>query len=118
MTIAISAREPCEFSPVDRRGVRAPFFLLFGDDGHFREAISNPFARGVADAPRGVAELLAAEGVDLLMAGHCGQGLHEALEAKSIAFVAARGAADTLMKQRAGGLAATGEDAPSAGAGP
>ncbi|MGD8999798.1 MAG: NifB/NifX family molybdenum-iron cluster-binding protein [Granulosicoccaceae bacterium] len=84
MKIAIAAMTPDLDARIAKHSARAPYYLLFDEQGEMLEVVSNPFAdddRGIA--PR-VARLLADKGATLLVAGEFGPRFVSELEERGI----------------------------------
>lgn len=79
------------------------FYLIFDEEGHFLEVISNPFSRGGGGAGFGVAKMLADKGVDIVVSGHFGQNLEGALRERGLKYYemtgTVRGALARLLGQ-------------------
>lgn len=84
MIIAVATQSKQTDSEVFTQGGRAPYFLLFADDGSLIEAIKNPFAVGGGGAGFGVAKMLADRNVDIVVAGKMGENMIGALEARGM----------------------------------
>ena len=85
MRIAISSTGKDENSPISEASGRAPYYLIF-EDGKLVKTIKNPFRMGGGGAGFGVAEMLADEGVDLVISGRIGPNMKGALESKGIEY--------------------------------
>ncbi len=72
--------ETSEVSPV---GGRAPYFLIY-ENGKLIETVKNPFAIGGGGAGFAVAKMLKNKGVGVIVAGHFGEKMVDALEEKGI----------------------------------
>ncbi len=85
MKIAISSVGKDENSKVSMAGGRAPYYLIF-EDRKLVKVMSNPFRVGGGGAGFSVAEMLADEGVDMVVSGKFGGNMKGALEAKGIKY--------------------------------
>jgi len=85
MKIAISSTGKDENSKVSMISGRAPYYLIF-EDKKLLKVISNPFRIGGGGAGFGVAEMLADEGVNLVISGRFGENMKTALESKGIKY--------------------------------
>lgn len=85
MKIAISSVGEDENSKVSEVSGRAPYYLIF-EDGKLVKKMKNPFRIGGGGAGFGIAEMLADEGVDMVISGNIGRNMKEALEAKGIKY--------------------------------
>ena len=83
MKIAISSEGKDESSQVSKVSGRAPFYLIF-EDKKLVKVISNPFRMGGGGAGISVAQMLANEGVDLVISGSFGPNIVEWLNSKNI----------------------------------
>jgi len=84
MKIAIASTGESEDSEVSPVSGRAPYYLIF-DDGKLVKTIKNPFRIG-GGAGFGVAQMLADEGVDLVISGSFGGNMRSTLESKNIKY--------------------------------
>ena len=85
MKVAVSSVGKDENSMISDLSGRAPYYLLF-EDKKLVKAVSNPFRIGGGGAGFGVAEMLADEGVELVISGKFGQNIIGALESKGIKY--------------------------------
>ncbi|MCD6478059.1 MAG: NifB/NifX family molybdenum-iron cluster-binding protein [Candidatus Aenigmarchaeota archaeon] len=85
MRVAVSSVGKDENSQISMAGGRAPYYLIF-EDGKLVKVISNPFRIGGGGAGFGVAEMLADEGVDVVISGKFGGNMKGALESKGIKY--------------------------------
>lgn len=83
MKIAIASTGKNEDSEVNPVAGRSPYFLVY-EKGKLLKVIRNPFAVGGGGAGFGVAEMLANEGIGLIVAGHYGSNMIDALKNKRI----------------------------------
>ncbi len=83
MKIAIASSGKDENSEVSSIAGRAPYFLIY-EGKKLKKAIKNPFAIGGGGAGFGVAKMLENEDVDLIVAGHFGEKITEALKDRKI----------------------------------
>jgi len=99
MKIAIASENKTVDSQVSEAGARAPFFLIF-ENGELVKTIKNPFRIGGGGAGFAVAELLADEKIELIIAGKFGGNMTGALENKKIQYSEVSGisAAEALQK--------------------
>ncbi len=99
MKIAVASKTSDIDASVNKHGARAPFYLLFNEQGEALEAVSNPYVgidRGAA--PR-VAGLLADKGVTLLAAGDFGTRFISELKARGIETARQSGQASDIARQ-------------------
>ena len=71
---------------VSPRPGRARNYLIFSENGHLLEALSNPFSRGGGGAGFGVAKMLADKDVDVVVGGQFGDKMAEALAQRGLAY--------------------------------
>jgi predicted Fe-Mo cluster-binding NifX family protein len=90
LKVAVAAEKDSEESPISPKGGRAPYYLIF-EDGVVTKKIRNPFAVGGGGAGFGVAQMLANEGVNLVIGGRFGGNMKMALEEKGMKFREAEG---------------------------
>ncbi len=83
MKIAIASNGKDENSEVSPVGARAPFFLIF-EDKKLTKTITNPFRVGGGGAGFSVAQMLANEKVEMVVAGRIGPNMEMALKEKGI----------------------------------
>ena len=83
MKIAVSSVGKTEDSKVSEVGARAPYYLVF-EDKKLVKIIKNPFRIGGGGAGFAVAQMLADEGVDLIVSGRFGPNMKGSLDEKNI----------------------------------
>ena len=84
MTIAIGATAPELNGQIAMHGARAPFYLLFDEQGNMLEVLTNPVVQAEGGAAPQAALFLADKGVTLLAAGDFGSRFVSELEEKGI----------------------------------
>ena len=84
MTIAIAATAPELNGQIAMHGARAPFYLLFDEQGNLLEVLTNPVVQAEGGAAPQAALFLAGKGVTLLAAGDFGSRFVSELEEKGI----------------------------------
>ena len=84
MTTAIAATAPEVGSQIAMHGARAPFYLLFDEQGTLLEVLANPAVQAERGAAPEAAILLADKGVTLLAAGDFGHRFVSELEHRGI----------------------------------
>ena len=98
---AIASQERAADGAVAQRAGRAPYYLLFGADGDLLEVVENPSRNASRRAGAGTAEFLAGKGATLVVAGHFGQNMTQALDRRGIGHIEFSGTiADALKKAR------------------
>ncbi len=83
MRIAIASEKDDVGSTVCPTAGRAPYYLIF-DGSELVKSIKNPFAVGGGGAGFGVAQMLANEGVDVVISGRFGDNMISSLDEKGI----------------------------------
>ncbi|XLQ20092.1 MAG: NifB/NifX family molybdenum-iron cluster-binding protein [Candidatus Moraniibacteriota bacterium] len=86
MKIAVGSMDKNIDSTVSSQAGRAPFFLIFDENGTLLETIKNPFSTGGGGAGLGVAKMLADKSVDKIIAGKFGDKMIEALNTRGVDF--------------------------------
>lgn len=99
MLIAIATIKNKMASQVSPQAGRAPFYLIFNDQGKLLETIKNPFAVGGGGAGFGVAKMLADKNVDLVIAGKFGPNMASALEERGVKFKEKQGTVEEVLKE-------------------
>ncbi|MGD8484359.1 MAG: NifB/NifX family molybdenum-iron cluster-binding protein [Thioalkalispiraceae bacterium] len=84
MRIAIAATGNEPASQVSQHGARAPYYLVYDENGTFQEVHKNPYANSERGAGPKVARFLMQLGVQLLVAGDFGGRFVEELETGGI----------------------------------
>jgi len=97
MKIAIATIEDKEDSQISERAGRAPYYLIFNENGEVTESIKNPFAVGGGGAGFSVAKMLADKGVDVCVAGVIGGNMANALEERSVKHTQKTGTAKEVV---------------------
>ncbi|MEA1890242.1 MAG: NifB/NifX family molybdenum-iron cluster-binding protein [Pseudomonadota bacterium] len=87
MIIAIAAIDPDLNAQVALHGARAPYYLLFDDQGILLDSLVNPFVQVDQGAAPRAALFLSDNGVTLLAAGDFGPRLISELEQRGIRYV-------------------------------
>ena len=87
MLIAIAAIDPDLNAQVALHGARAPYYLLFDDQGILLDSLVNPFVQVDQGAAPRAALFLSDNGVTLLAAGDFGPRLISELEQRGIRYV-------------------------------
>ncbi len=86
MKIAVGSMDKNIDATVALQAGRAPFFLIFDENGTLLETIKNPFSAGGGGAGLGVAKMLADQSVDKIIAGKFGDKMIEALNTRGVDF--------------------------------
>ncbi len=94
--IAVAADAPEVDATVSEVAARAPFILIFGEDGAFVSSHSNPVTTDRRAGPA-LADWLADRQIEMLIAGRFGPKLSQALEARQIRRVVQRGPASEAV---------------------
>lgn len=83
MRVAIASTGDNENSEMSPIAGRAPYYLIY-ENKKLVKAIKNPFAVGGGGAGFGVAKMLKDENVNLVISGHFGENMINALKDKGI----------------------------------
>ena len=97
IAIASSGSEPD--AEVSQHGARAPFYLIYSINGSFQESIANPYVNSERGAGPQAAQLLAQQGVKLLVAGDFGGRFITELEAGGIRQVQQTGIVSNVITE-------------------
>ena len=85
MKIAVASKGKDKKSKVSEVAGRAPYYLIF-DGKELKKVIKNPFRVGGGGAGFGVAEMLADEGVNLVISGRFGNNMIGAMESRGMKY--------------------------------
>ena len=99
MKIAIATVEKNSISTISTRGGRAPYYLIFNENGELLDTISNPFVSGGGGAGVGVAKMLADINVAIVIAGAIGEKMEESLNKRDVKFYEKEGLAEEILKE-------------------
>ncbi|MFH7326626.1 NifB/NifX family molybdenum-iron cluster-binding protein [Desulfurivibrio sp. C05AmB] len=95
---AVAAEAPVADSPISAVAARAPYILIFDEQGALLEAFTNPVADAPRDAGTRLAEVLSEQGVEVLVAGKIGPKLAQALRTREIRGITAQGEASQALE--------------------
>ena len=96
--IAVAADGQTSESLVSTQAGRAPFFLVFDENGKLIEAIANP-AREAQNSGIAVADFLAGKGVAIVVAGEYGPQIVGVMKGKGIKAVSFKGSVAEAVKK-------------------
>jgi predicted Fe-Mo cluster-binding NifX family protein len=96
---AIASQARTADGAVAARAARAPYYLLFGPDGDLLEVLENPASRASRSAGAGAAEFLARQGETLVVAGHFGPRMINALDSRGIEHLEFSGKVTDALKE-------------------
>ena len=99
MKIAIAAMTPDVDAGIAKHSARAPFYLLFDEQGEMLEVVPNPFSGVDRGAAPQAALLLADKGVTLLVAGDFGPRFVSELEERGIDHIERSGQVSDSVRQ-------------------
>lgn len=99
MKVAVAAVKKDETSVIASQAGRAPYYLIFNENGELLEAISNPFRIGGGGAGFGVSKMLADKGIDVVIAERFGMNMIGALEDRKLKHYEKTGAVKEAIRQ-------------------
>jgi predicted Fe-Mo cluster-binding NifX family protein len=99
MTIAIAATAPELNGQIAMHGARAPFYLLFDEQGNMLEVLANPVVQAEGGAAPQAALFLADKGVTLLAAGDFGNRFISELGERGIRHVLVSGLIADVIRE-------------------
>jgi len=99
MKIAVAAVRKNETSEIAPQAGRAPYYLIFNENGELLETISNPFRVGGGGAGFGVAKMLADKGIDVVIAERFGMNMISALKDRKLKHYEKKGAVKEAVRQ-------------------
>jgi predicted Fe-Mo cluster-binding NifX family protein len=99
MKIAIASLEKNETSQISDRAGRAPYYLIFDENGELLEVIDNPFSFGGGGAGFSVAKMLADKGIDIIVAGKFGDKMIGAIEERGLKYFEITGTAKEALNK-------------------
>ena len=99
MRIAVAATKKDKSADVSYYGGRAPFFLIFDEEGNLLDSFPNPYADIERHAGYEVCKMLIEKGVDILVAGLFGPTMINELSAQGIKCITKSGSARDAVLQ-------------------
>ena len=84
MKVAIASQDKTLEARTAPRAGRAPYYLIFSDDGELEEVMENSFAQSGGGAGTGVAQMLADKGVEKVILEQVGPKMKMALEDRGV----------------------------------
>jgi predicted Fe-Mo cluster-binding NifX family protein len=99
MKIAVAAMASKVYAQIAVHSARAPYFLLFDEQGQMLEVVSNPVAETDRGAAPRAAFLLADKGVTLLAGGDFGPRFVAELEQRGIDHIQRSGQVSDIVRQ-------------------
>lgn len=98
MMIAVASSGQTKDAAISGQAGRAPFFLLFDDQGNFLKSIANPAGDQFRKAGPEAALFLADQRVTLVIAGEFGSKMIQVLEKNHIRYVKKKGIVDHAVQ--------------------
>ncbi len=102
MKIAVASLNRDESGEISERAGRAPYFLVFDEEGNLAEVIENIHVDEMRGAGTEAAELLAGKGINIFVASDIGPRMAETLEAGGIEHRIMSGSAKEAIKKITG----------------
>lgn len=99
MKIAVAATKNDISADVSYHGGRAPFYLIFDEQGNLLDSFSNPFSEMERHAGYEVSKVMAEHGIDVIVAGLFGPMMISELSAQGIRCVTKSGSARNAVRQ-------------------
>ena len=99
MKIALATIKDSLTSPISSQAGRAPYYLIFNDQGQLLETVKNPFAIGGGGAGNAAAKMLADKGVNLVVAEKFGPNMTAALEERGVKYKEKQGLVEDVIKE-------------------
>lgn len=99
MKIAIATIGKKQDAEVSKRAGRAPYYLIFNEEGELIETILNPFAFGGGGAGFAAAKMLADKAVDVFIAGAVGGNMSGALDERGVKYFKRTGTAKKVAQE-------------------
>jgi predicted Fe-Mo cluster-binding NifX family protein len=84
MKIAIASLGKDENSKISDQAGRAPYFLIFDEEGNISQVIENVYAEEMRSAGADATELLVEKNIDMLVAGDIGPRMARILENEGV----------------------------------
>jgi len=99
MKIAVAANGKDSGADVSSHAARAPFFLVYDENGKFLDCIDNPYSSVERGAAPRVAPLLKMHGIGILVAADFGGRFVAELEENNIATIKSNGPASEAIQK-------------------
>lgn len=90
-TIAVASESPEATGQISTVAARAAYFLFFDKDGDLLEAAVNPYADVAGGAGPRAARFLIDKHIQVVIAGHFGSKMSNALKAENIQYIEGQG---------------------------
>ena len=97
--IAVAAVDRTGESQISQKAARAPYFLIYDNNGKLLEAVSNPFGDSARRAGPRVAEFFAEKNVTVVVAGNFGQKMKIALDKYGIRHLTVTGVVNKAIRE-------------------
>jgi predicted Fe-Mo cluster-binding NifX family protein len=99
MRIAVAAEHKKSTGTVGEQAARSPYFLLFDKHGTLLEVLANPHKTVPRKAGTLVVELLVQKRVSMVVAGHFGGNMIEAMEDNGLQYLEVEGNIETAKEK-------------------
>lgn len=99
MRVAIAAMKSDISSEVSSKAARAPFYLVFDENGELLESIENPYAEVGGGAAPKASRLLAENGIDRVVAEEFGAKFKALLEGAGIEPIQKSGEVQKALRE-------------------
>ncbi len=99
MKIAIASTSKNEDGEISQKGGRAPFYLIYDEEGGLQETVKNPVEQGGGGVGPFVAKMLADKEVTIFVAEKIGPNMVQAFEQYNIEYKETSGDVTSALTQ-------------------